>query len=105
MPGLRWPICGPMNNPTPNTMKIQFRTLQMPPTPALTWTSLYYMLQAMPQRQALLVAAAWKAAVDSGNAALLSNLLCNTLHPTGVTNMLDYSGVELPRPLSEGIQP
>ncbi len=86
-------------------MKIQFRTLQVPPTPALTWTSLYYMLQAMPQRQALLVAAAWKAAVDSGNAALLSNLLCNTLHPTVVTNMLDYSGVELPRPLPEGIQP
>ena len=60
------------------------------------WTSLYYKLQAMPQRQALLVATAWMAAVDSGNIALLSNLLCNTLHPTGVLQVLDYSGVELP---------
>ena len=60
------------------------------------WTSLYYRLQAMPQRQALLVATAWMAAVDSGNTALLSNLLCNTLHPTGVLQVLDCSGVELP---------
>jgi hypothetical protein len=60
------------------------------------WTSLYYKLQAMPQRQALLIATAWMAAVDSGSTALLSNLLCNTLHPTGVLRTLDCSGVELP---------
>jgi hypothetical protein len=60
------------------------------------WSSLYYRLQAMPQRQALLIATAWMAAADSGNTALLSNLLCNTLHPTGVLQTLDCSGVELP---------
>jgi hypothetical protein len=79
-------------------MNTQFRTLQIPPTPPLTWTSLYYMLHAMPRRQALLVATAWKAAADSRNAGLLSNLLCNTLHPTGVLQVLDYSGIELPKP-------
>jgi hypothetical protein len=76
-------------------MNTQFPALQIP---SLTWTSFYYILQATPQRQALLVANAWMAAVDSGNAGLLSNLLCNTLHPPGVLQMLDDSGIELPKP-------
>jgi hypothetical protein len=60
------------------------------------WSDVYPLLQGMPERQALFVALAWMAAVDSKQPALLSNLLCNTLHPTGVLNSLDWAGLELP---------
>ena len=69
----------------------------------ITWSSLYYSLGGAPQRQALLVATAWMAAANSQSAALLSNLLCNTLHPTGVFQVLDYSGVPLPECWDTGI--
>ena len=73
-------------------------TLTVPPSqPDGSWAHKYHKLLGQPRRQALLVSAAWRAAVNSGTFALLQNLLWNTWPPVGICNSLDACGVPLPR--------
>ena len=62
----------------------------------MNWSNAYYTLLGQPKMQAALIGLAWLTGHDSGNAALLSNLLCNMLHPTGVCQTMDAAGIPLP---------
>jgi hypothetical protein len=62
----------------------------------MKWSDVFHMMAGQPQLQAALIGLAWIKADESGDMALLSNLLCNTLHPTGVCQTLDAAGVPVP---------
>jgi hypothetical protein len=62
----------------------------------MSWSNLFYMMSWHPQLQAALIGPAWIKAQESGDMALISNLLCNTLHPTGLCQALDFAGVPVP---------
>ena len=59
----------------------------------MSWSNLFYMMSGRPQLQAALIGLAWITAKESGDIALVSNLLCNMMHPTGVCQALDLAGV------------
>ena len=62
----------------------------------MSWCEVFYMMAGQPQLQAALIGLAWIKANESGDTALLFNLLCNMLHPTGVCQALDFAGVPVP---------
>ncbi len=62
----------------------------------MNWSNAYNLLTGEPAAQAALISLAWNCAALGGNTALLSNLLCNMLHPTGVFQMLDAAGEPVP---------
>lgn len=62
----------------------------------MRWSDAFLALQGEPAAQAALISLAWNCAAQSRSSALLSNLLCNMLHPTGVCRMLDYAGEPIP---------
>lgn len=62
----------------------------------MSWSNLFYMMSGRPQLQAALIGLAWITAKESGDIALVSNLLCNMMHPTGVCQALDFAGVPVP---------
>ena len=71
----------------------------------MSWSEVFYMMAGQPQLQAALIGLAWMTAHDSGNAALLSNLLCNMLHPTGVCQTMDAAGIPVPAEAMPGLTP
>ena len=71
----------------------------------MNWINAYCTLLGQPKMQAGLIGRAWMTAHDSGNAALLSNLLCNMLHPTGVCQTMDAAGIPLPAEAIPGLTP
>lgn len=62
----------------------------------MKWSDVFYMMSGRPQLQAALIGLAWIKANESGDLALVSNMLCNTMHPTGVCQALDFAGVPVP---------
>ncbi len=64
--------------------------------PFPTWSAAFSAMLGDPPSQAALIAQAWAAAAQSGNAGLLSTLLCNTSHPTGICQALDFAGIPAP---------
>lgn len=62
----------------------------------MKWVDVYYAMSGREQMQAALIGLAWITAGESGNAALLSSLLCNMMHPTGVCQTMDAAGVPVP---------
>lgn len=62
----------------------------------MKWSDVFYSLQGDPLAQCLLISLAWRCAAQSGRPDLMSNLLCNMLHTTGVCQVLDYAGEPMP---------
>jgi hypothetical protein len=58
-----------------------------------TWSAVFQAMHADPSGQAALISQAWAVAAQSGNSALLSNLLCNMNSPAGICQTLDFSGI------------
>lgn len=69
----------------------------------MNWTSVYKQIGVNPSAQAELISIAWQSASVSGNQALLSNLLFNMNHPTGILQTMDYSGVPVPEKIAESL--
>ena len=62
----------------------------------MNWTDCFWSLQGNEAAQATLLSVAWYEAAHSGRAALLSNLHCNMLNPSGVCMVLDADGLPVP---------
>ena len=65
----------------------------------MSWVTLFRFLDDAPLMQANVVGVAWIQAAQSGNEALVSNLLDNHDGPAGICLALDEYGIPVPAPL------
>ena len=70
----------------------------------MNWTNAYYAISVDWRKVSLLMAKAWGAAYLHADDATISNLVNNTLHPSGVMNFLDSAGVQAPQNLMQLLQ-
>ena len=68
-----------------------------------TWIDLQIRYSNDHRQTAKLMAFAWKAALDSGNDALLSTLCINHVTPSYVASSLHYAGVPVPNELVQWV--